>query len=76
MKLKATIVVSEDINTIEKAFMPEMKSLQKKRSLVSLKKNKDTLVFTIKAKDSTALRSTMNGIIKLLTVYEKTKLIK
>jgi tRNA threonylcarbamoyladenosine modification (KEOPS) complex Pcc1 subunit len=76
MKLKATIVVSEDINIIEKAFMPEMKSLQKERSSVSLKKNKDTLVFTIKAKDSTALRSTMNGITKLLTVYEKTKGVK
>jgi tRNA threonylcarbamoyladenosine modification (KEOPS) complex Pcc1 subunit len=41
------------------------------RASVSIKKNKDKIIFDIKASDSVALRSMLNSITKLFTVYEK-----
>ena len=41
------------------------------RVKVKLLKKNDDLIFNIEAKDSVALRSILNSITKLLTVYEK-----
>ena len=71
MELEATITVRKNCADVEKLFRVELQHLQQERSGVTLTKKKQTLSFQIKAKDSIALRSTMNGITKLLTVYEK-----
>lgn len=75
MKLKADIVVNNDVDLIYKCFKPEMNKWQ--RAEVKIKKNNDNLYFNIQAKDAVALRATLNSITGLLSVYEKTnKLVK
>lgn len=73
--LKASIQVQEDCFEIEKLFSFEDKEFQNKRAKYTTKIEKDVLTFSIKAKDSSALRSVLNTITKLLSVYEKTKMV-
>lgn len=72
MNLQATITTEGDSNALQRLFTPELEGFDKKRSTVTLKKEKNTLTFVVTAADSVALRSTLTGITKLLTVYEKT----
>ena len=69
MKLNAEIRVEGDPKELLACFEPEL--ADKKRSNFKIKEGKDHIVFEIEAKDSVALRATMNGITKLITVYEK-----
>ncbi len=71
MNLSAEIIVKEDINNIEKIFIPEEKTFKNQRACYEIKKNKDKIVFKVKAKDSSALRAVLNSITKLISVYEK-----
>jgi len=70
MKFDAAIHVHEH-NTEElyHTFKPEI--TKKDRSGFYIIKEKDHLTFKIQAKDSVALRATLNSITKLLTVFEK-----
>lgn len=72
MKYSATIEVTGDADKIYKCFMAE-NQLKDTRSTFKIKKQGDKLNFIITAKDSVALRATLNSIAKLLTVYEKVK---
>lgn len=69
MKTEATIKAYSDPEKLIKCFKPE--EGKQKRSTYKTKKEKDHVLFEIKAEDSTALRSIMNSITKLLTIYEK-----
>jgi len=68
---QSTIIVSEDIDAIEKLFIPEDKELN--RSSYSIVKNKKQLIFDIHAEDATALKTAFNTITKILIVWEKTR---
>ena len=68
MKLTAEIKVYGDPKIIYKCFEPEL--ADKKRSNFTITQKKDHVFFEIKAQDSVALRATLNGITKLITVYE------
>ena len=70
--LKASITVSKDVFDLDKLFSFEDKEFGNKRAKYSLSLKDDVLVFFIEAKDSVALRSVLNTITKLLSVYEKT----
>jgi len=70
MKLKASIVITKDIDLIYKCFKPEISKWS--RSSIDIKKTKKSLHFNVNAKDATALRATLNSITGLLSVYEKT----
>jgi tRNA threonylcarbamoyladenosine modification (KEOPS) complex Pcc1 subunit len=50
------------------------KSLRHKRSNISIKETKDKLIIKIKAEDATALRASINTLIRDLQVIEATKL--
>lgn len=67
----STIIVSEDIDAIERLFIPEDKELG--RAKYSIKKKDKRLVFYIDADDAVALKTAFNTITKVLTVWEKTK---
>jgi tRNA threonylcarbamoyladenosine modification (KEOPS) complex Pcc1 subunit len=72
MDILASITVKDkDSEKLFQIFQPEIS--KKDRSGFDLKKEKDGLRFMIEAKDSVALRATLNSITKLLTVYEKVK---
>ncbi len=71
MIYSARIRVYKNPDIIYKCFCSESKSLKTDRSDYTIKKYKDYIEFNIKAKDSVALRATLNSITKLLTVYEK-----
>ena len=68
---QSTIIVSKDVDAIEKLFIPEDKELN--RSSYSITKNKRQLIFDIHAEDATALKTAFNTITKVLTVWEKTQ---
>jgi tRNA threonylcarbamoyladenosine modification (KEOPS) complex Pcc1 subunit len=67
---ESTIIVTHDIDDIERLFIPEDKTLN--RSVYTVKKDKKRLVFDIKADDATALKTAFNTITKVLLVWEKT----
>lgn len=70
--LTATIEVPYEAEEIYRLFSLEDKTFQNKRSSYECKKIGNKAVFKIKATDSVALRSVLNTITKILTVYEKT----
>jgi len=70
---QSTIIVTSDIDSLEKLFMPEDKQLN--RATYTITKNKKQLMFDIKAEDATALKTAFNTITKVLMVWEKTKTI-
>ncbi len=71
--LRAEINVEKDVRDIEELFASEEKEFDNKRASYEIKKVGDRLVFTVSAKDSSALRAALNSITKMLIVYEKTK---
>ena len=71
--LKAKIFVDYDAEILEKIFSMEEKEFSNERASYRVSKKKDLLEFDVEAKDSVALRSVLNTITKILTVYEKTK---
>lgn len=75
MKFSAEITVTEDVHNIQKLFEAEEKTFDNQRAGYELKKIKDALVFKITAEDSTALKAVLNSITKLLTVYEKARIV-
>lgn len=71
---KATIIVERNGADVFSCIKPEEKDGTRSSYVVSLKG--DSAVFNVTASDATSLRATMDGIIKLLIVFEKTKTIK
>jgi len=69
MNCELELKIFGDSKKLYDCFQPEV--LKGNRTSVELKKEKEYLLFKIKAKDSVALRAIMNSISKLLTVYEK-----
>ena len=69
MKYSAEISF-EGKTDVEKVFAPEEKDFSHGRSRYSIKKERESIVFHIEAKDATALRSTLDSISKGLKVYE------
>lgn len=76
MELKAQIVVKENSKMLVELFQPELIHLQQERSRVTIVQRANNLIVTIHAKDSVALRSSFNGITKLITVFEKAQELK
>ena len=72
MNYHAEIVITEDIEKLYKCFLPEIASTA--RASINLEKNDNKLIFKINAKDCTALRAMINGVTKLLQIYEKVNL--
>ena len=73
MKLTSTIVAEGG------AKLYECVQLEKKdmpRSTLNIKRQKDKVLFEITADDATALRATINTVMKLLVVYEKSSKIE
>lgn len=73
--ISATITVTEGAIDLEKLFSFEDKQFQNKRANYTTKLEGGKLNFLIQAQDSIAMRSVLNTITKLLTIYEKTKKI-
>ena len=68
--------IYKDPENIFQLFEAETNRIIKDRASWNLKKKKDHLLIEIKAKDSTALKSILNSMTKILTVYEKMEIIK
>jgi tRNA threonylcarbamoyladenosine modification (KEOPS) complex Pcc1 subunit len=68
---QSTITISKDIDSIEKLFIAEDKELN--RATYTITKNKQQLLFNIRAEDATALKTAFNTITKVLMIWEKTK---
>ena len=70
MKYRAEIIIKEN-SSLFNALKPEM--YEDKRSATSIKKTNNKITIIISAKDSVAFQAHLNGIVKLIRVYEKTK---
>jgi len=68
---ESTIIVTHNIDDIERLFIPEDKTLN--RSTYTVKNDGKRLIFKILADDATALKTAFNTITKVLLVWEKTK---
>ena len=75
MNYIAEVKAFGDANKIIQCFEPELKRKQNRSKLEIINK-KDYVLFIVNAQDSVALRATLNGITKLLTVFEKTEQMK
>jgi tRNA threonylcarbamoyladenosine modification (KEOPS) complex Pcc1 subunit len=73
--LSATITMDDKDGLIAKSFAAEDREIKGKASYGVANRAGKT-VFTIKAEDSTALRTVANSITKMLTVIEKMRPIK
>ncbi|MBT4540701.1 hypothetical protein HOC35_04255 [Candidatus Woesearchaeota archaeon] len=72
MDYKGELVIKGDVEKLYKALMPEISNSKKNRSEFTIQKFDGKLKIKIIAKDSVALRATLNNLTKLFTVYEKT----
>lgn len=70
MSYEAVIKVHKEPNLILKCFEPQQKEIRD-RSQYTIKKNKNSVEFKIKARDIVALKTVLNSIIKMLEVIEK-----
>ena len=53
------------------SFVPDLKKLQTKRSIISIeKKNKNLIIFNIESKEITAFRASINEIISFGRILE------
>jgi len=68
---QTSIILKGDPDKLYDYFQSEID--QRDRGSIDIKKNKDSLKFDIRAKDSVALRASLNSLTKLFTVYEKLK---
>jgi len=69
-------VISVDVDKpkdLLEIFEPELKTSINDRASYNLTVLENSVKFDIEAKDSVSLRSVLNSITKLLTVYEKLK---
>ncbi len=67
----AEIKAKKDIAKLYALFLKEQS--ERERSKFRIKKTEKELIFAIEAKDSVALRATINGITQILTAYEEMK---
>lgn len=67
----ALSIATESVDALFCCLTPEVDAMQTKRSTVSMKREKNTLLLTVTAQDPTALRATLHGITRLLIVFEK-----
>ena len=70
---QSTIIVDEDIDSIEKLFIPEDKELNRAKYTLKKDNSKKQLIFNITANDAVALKTAFNTITKVLLVWEKTR---
>jgi len=73
MNLQASIIISGDVDNLQKLLTAESNETGNKRSSFHLEELKDRLIIKINAKDPVALRTTLNTVTKILTVYEQTR---
>ena len=69
--LNAEIIIKKNINDLKQLFGAEEKVFKNQRAGYEVIKEKNKLVFKVKARDSTALKAVLNSITKLISVYEK-----
>lgn len=73
--LSATITADDKDGLVAKSFAAEDREIKGKASYAVAHRGGKT-VFTIRAEDSTALRTVANSITKMLTVIEKMGSVK
>ena len=72
--MKYDLMLTFKIDNPDKLYeIIECEAGKKDRSELKIEKEKDNINFRITANDSIALKSSMNVVIKILTIYEKTE---
>lgn len=74
MNFEATLTVQGNTRPLQQAIASEAREMT--RSSITITEEKDKLVLRVSAADATALRASVNTILKLLQVYEKVAAIE
>lgn len=74
MNFEALLTINGTGTALYDAIKTEAKDMP--RSSITIQKRQKKLVIAVRAADATALRASMNTILKLLMVYEKMAAIK
>ncbi|GEM_PF-5027445 len=74
MTYEATITVKGDIAALHRAIASEAREME--RSSITITEDKGGLALRVSANDATALRASVNTVLKLLLVHEKMATIK
>lgn len=74
MNFEATLTVQGYTRPLRQAIASEAREMT--RSSITITEEKDKLVLRVSATDATALRASVNTILKLLQVYEKVAAIE
>ena len=69
MNYDTVITINGNIAALHEAIKTEAKEMS--RSSITIKEEKEKLVMRVSANDATALRASVNTILKLLIVHEK-----
>ena len=72
--MKYHLVLSFETKEAEKVFrICRLDTGKKDRANIKISKSSNKILFEVNAKDSIALKASINSVIKGLTIYEKTK---
>lgn len=69
MQYTNTLKINGDPKSLLECFKPEIE--KRNRSEIKIKEGKDNITIIVSATDAIALKAIINGLINLLTVYEK-----
>ena len=72
--ITAAITVTDPAATaLYQAAVPELMNTERTTISARHEKETDAVVFTLSSKDTTAFRAATNGLIHIITVFEKMK---
>jgi tRNA threonylcarbamoyladenosine modification (KEOPS) complex Pcc1 subunit len=70
---QSTILIKDDVESLERLLIPEQKNLG--RSSFDVLASKDQLLLNVRADDATAFKTVMNTLAKIFAAWEGTKRI-
>lgn len=73
MKTRAQLYLEDENPDILFSLLTADEKIKSSRSKTSFTKEADKVIACIEANDVTALRASVNGVLKIAGVYEKTK---
>ena len=68
-----TLEITKNADALQQLFEMEDKEFPNKRAKYEVQLSQKKLIITITAKDTTALKNMITSIIKIISIYERTR---
>ena len=76
MNYRLELDLKHDTENINKLLLVDIENLKSDRSKIILKKEDEGLKIIIESLDATSLRAAVNNVLKVLQIYERSKVMK